>query len=188
MGADYPQVQVESRQQWRDWLAEHSADSSGIWLVTWRKGRGAHVPYEDVVEEALCFGWIDGQARRLDDDRTCLRMTPRRPRSGWARTNKARVERLLAAGLMTPAGLAVVEAAKADGSWSLLDEVEALHEPDDLRAALDAVPEARAAYDGFPPSARRALLLWLVQARTAPTRERRLAAIVEEARHGRRAQ
>jgi uncharacterized protein YdeI (YjbR/CyaY-like superfamily) len=125
--------------------------------------------------------------RSLDADRAEQLLTPRRKGSVWARSNKERVARLTAAGVMAPAGLAVVEQAKASGQWTLLDDVEDLVEPVDLRAALDANPAARASWDAFPPSARKALLGWIVTAKRAPTRERRVATTVSEAAAGRRA-
>lgn len=182
------QVQVEDRAQWRAWLAEHHASSRGIWLVTWKKGSGhPHLPYGDVVEEALAFGWVDSLPRSLDDERSQLLITPRKPGSNWSRVNKQRVERLDAAGLMAPAGTAVVEAARRDGSWNALDQVEDLVEPDDLRARLDRVPAARRHWDGFPRSARRGILEWLLTAKTPATREKRLADIVDKAARGERA-
>ena len=144
MSAAYEQVQVDSREQWRAWLTEHAASSPGIWLITWKKGFGPHLAYDDVVEEALCFGWVDSQPRTVDDQRTSRLLTPRRPGSSWSRVNKQRVQRLTEAGLMTPAGLAAVRAARAGGSWSALDQVEELAVPPDLRAALNAQPLARA--------------------------------------------
>ncbi|MCW2851254.1 MAG: hypothetical protein JWM84_918, partial [Nocardioides sp.] len=159
MAAAYEDLLVESRAQWRAWLTEHGTTTPGVWAVTWRRGSGRPVvPYEELVEEALCAGWVDSVGRAVDAERTALRMTPRRRGSGWARTNKERVARLEAAGLMLPAGRAVVEAARADGSWSALDASEALQVPPDLAAALDAEPGARAGWDAFPPSARKALL------------------------------
>jgi uncharacterized protein YdeI (YjbR/CyaY-like superfamily) len=119
-----PCVQPEHRAEWRDWLAEHHATSDGVWLVSWKAATGRpRVPYEEAVEEALCVGWIDSLANTLDHERHLQLMTPRRPGSGWSRRNKERVERLTAAGLMRPAGLAAVAAAKADGSWRLLETV-----------------------------------------------------------------
>jgi uncharacterized protein YdeI (YjbR/CyaY-like superfamily) len=187
VSTSYPQLEVTSRAQWRAWLAEHHASSPGVWLVTARRGRPLHLPYEDVVEEALCFGWIDSQAKALDADRGEQLMTPRRPTGTWALSNKARVERLTAAGLMAPAGLAVVEAAKASGAWMLLDDVEHLRLPEDLRAALDAAPAAKVAWDGFPPSARKQLLYWVLSAKREATRSGRVAQVVSEAAQGRRA-
>ena len=127
------------------------------------------------VEEALCFGWIDSKVVKLDAERTLQWFSPRRPRGTWARTNKERVERLTAEGLMMPAGLAVIEAAKRDGTWTLLDDVEDLIVPDDLAAAFDAAPPARANWDAFSRSARRAILVWIVQAQRPETRAARVS-------------
>ena len=175
------QVFVESREQWRAWLADHHATSPGIWLVRWRKGAGPQVSYDEVVEEALAFGWVDSLPRGLDDERTQLLLTPRKPRSRRSRPNKERVERLEAARLMAPAGAAVVAAARADGSWTALDAVENLEEPDDLRRELDAVPAARQHWDAFPRSARRGILEWILDARTDGTRAKRVRETVDSA-------
>ena len=188
MPADYEQVLVESRSQWRSWLAEHHGSATGVWAVTWKKAApGPSVAYEDLVEEALCFGWIDSLARRLDDERTQLMFTPRKPASRWSGPNRERWERLTAAGLMQPAGLAMVELAQRTGTWTALDLVERLVEPPELTAALDAVPAARRSWDGFPPSARRAILDWIYSAKTDATRGKRVRATVDEAAAGRRA-
>jgi uncharacterized protein YdeI (YjbR/CyaY-like superfamily) len=114
----YPQVEVPSREALRRWLEANHESSAGIWLVTYKKGDPRYLPYNDVVEEALCFGWIDSKARGLDERRTQLTLTPRRPGSNWSDPNKERVERLLALGLMAPAGLAAIERAKEDGTWA----------------------------------------------------------------------
>jgi len=161
---------------WRAWLAANHARPEGVWLITYRPATGkTPFSYEQAVEEALCFGWIDGQANKLDDERTMLWFAPRRPGSGWARTNKARIERLIADGRMTPAGLAKIEAAQADGSWTLLDSVERLEVPDDLAAEFDKYPDARAHFDAFPPSARRMALTWIATAKRPETRAKRVA-------------
>jgi uncharacterized protein YdeI (YjbR/CyaY-like superfamily) len=173
---DAPLVQAEDRATWRAWLEGHHASATGAWLVTWRAGSGRPVlDYEAAVEEALCFGWVDSTGSKVDDERTKLYFAPRKPRSGWASSNKARVERLLAAGRMVPAGIAAVERAKANGAWALLDSVERLEVPPDLAAALGAQPPARANWDAFPPSAQRGILEWIVQARRPETRARRIA-------------
>jgi len=185
---DAPQVHAETREAWRDWLAAHHGTATGAWLVSWKKATGRPaVGYDAAVEEALCVGWVDSTARRLDDERSMLYVAPRKPRSGWSRPNKERVARLTAAGRMRPAGQAVVEAAQADGSWSLLDDVENLVVPDDLRAALDALDGAADHWEAFPRSARRGILEWIVQAKRPETRAKRveetarLAAINERA-------
>jgi uncharacterized protein YdeI (YjbR/CyaY-like superfamily) len=166
----------ESRAEWRAWLAGHHDRSDEVWLVLWRQRSGrTGLTYEEAVLEALCFGWIDGKSAGLDDDRTMLRFSPRKRGSGWARSNKLRVERLLAEGLMTEAGLALIEEAKRDGSWARLDAVEDLVVPDDLAAALASRPGARENWDGFPRSVRRAALLSIVEAKRPETRARRVA-------------
>lgn len=183
------QVQPGSLAEWRAWLGRHHGRGTGVWLVTWRKGSGGPlIGYAESVEQALCFGWVDGRARALDAERTMLWFSPRRRGSGWARTNKERVERLTADGLMAPAGAAAVESARSDGSWTLLDDVENLVVPDDLDAALAARPPAREHWDAFPRSARRATLAWIVQAKRAETRARRVAEAAEKAQANVRAQ
>jgi uncharacterized protein YdeI (YjbR/CyaY-like superfamily) len=165
-----------SRAEWRAWLAAHHDRSDEVWLVLWRPRSGrAGLTYDEAVEEALCFGWIDGKAAGLDEQRTMLRFSPRKRGSGWARSNKLRVERLLAEGLMAAPGLALIEQAKRDGSWTRLDGVEDLVVPDDLAAALAAHPGAREHWDGFPRSVRRAALLRIVEAKRPETRARWVA-------------
>jgi uncharacterized protein YdeI (YjbR/CyaY-like superfamily) len=183
-----PLIHPQSIAEWRAWLSRHHADTDGAWLAGWKRSSGKPtLDYGQMVEEALCFGWIDGLVNTLDDGRQAQLLTPRRPGSGWARSNKERVERLIAEGRMTEAGMRVIEAAKADGSWSMQDAAEALIEPDDLRTALDANHEARRHWDAFPKSPRRALIWWVMSAKRSQTRLRRVTAIVAEAAQGRRA-
>lgn len=175
---DAPLVHAEDRATWRAWLEANHATVTGVHLVSWKRGFGPSVPYEDAVEEALCFGWIDSAGGTIDERRSKLYFAPRKPRSGWAATNKARVERLLAAGLMAPAGLAAIERARENGSWTLLDDVEQGLIPADLAAALAAAgPDAAANFDAYPKSIRRQLLERIAQARRPETR----AARIEEA-------
>jgi uncharacterized protein YdeI (YjbR/CyaY-like superfamily) len=176
-----PLVEPHSRDEWRQWLAAHHATAAGVWFIAPRAVRDRPVSYEEAVEEALCFGWVDGQAAPLDEARSRQYFAPRRPGSGWAATNKARIERLIAAGRMEPAGLAVVQRAKADGTWTLLDAAERLEEPDELRAVLDARPPARANWDAFPPSARKMALAWIATAKRADTRARRIESTADRA-------
>jgi uncharacterized protein YdeI (YjbR/CyaY-like superfamily) len=155
--------------------------------VFWRKGSGrTGLTYDEAVEEALCFGWIDGRAGKLDDRRTMIWFSPRKRGSGWARTNKVRVERLLAEGLMAAPGLALIEEAKRDGSWTRLDAVEDLAVPDDLAAAFAGQPGSRERWDGFPRSVRRAALEWIVQAKRPETRARRVTETAQMAARGER--
>ena len=171
-----PAVQPATRAQWRSWLAEHHAAITGVWLVSYKKATGKpRIEYEEAIEEALCFGWVDGKANTLDEERSMLWFAPRKPRTGWSRPNKQRVARLLAAGLMAPAGLAKVEAAQADGSWNSLDAVEALEVPLDLARALAAYPQAARNFEAFPRSVKRGILEWIVQAKRPETRVARIA-------------
>ena len=173
---------------WRAWLAANHDTARGVWVASWRKPSGRDgVPYEELVEEALCFGWIDSTVNTLDDVRRLQLMTPRKPKSGWTRLNRDRFVALEAEGRMTDAGRRAVEVAKANGWWTIYDAVEDMIEPDELAGALDASPAARAAWDGFPPSARKQMLWWVVSAGKPETRATRIAKIVSEAEQGRRA-
>jgi uncharacterized protein YdeI (YjbR/CyaY-like superfamily) len=184
----YEQIEVTSRAIWRAWLGEHHGTSPGIWLVTYKRADpNRHVPYDEILEEALAHGWVDSRPRALDEQRSMLLVTPRKPGSGWSRRNKERIERLRHADLMTPAGEAVIAAAKADGSWSALDAIEDLVEPDDLRAALDEEPNARHHWDGFPRSVKRAILEWIANAKKPETRAKRVTETATLAARGERA-
>lgn len=165
-----------SRAEWRAWLEAHHTQSEGIWHIYYKKASGKpRVTYEESVEEALCFGWIDSVANKLDEERSMQRFAPRKPGSGWSRPNKERIERLLAAGLMMPAGLAKIEAAQQDGSWDKLDAVEALEIPTDLAAALAANPPAANYFEAFPRSVKWAILEWITNAKKPETRAKRIA-------------
>ena len=185
---DFPIYHPADRAAWRTWLAANHDTARGVWVASWRNSSERdRVPYEDLVEEAICFGWIDSTVNSLDPERGLQLMTPRKPRSGWTRLNRQRVADLEAQGRMTDAGLRVVEAAKGNGSWTIYDAVEDLIEPDDLAEALDASPAARTAWDGFPPSARKQMLWWVISARKPETRAGRIAKVASEAASGRRA-
>jgi uncharacterized protein YdeI (YjbR/CyaY-like superfamily) len=185
---DGERVHAETAAEWAAWLERHHERDGGVWLTTWRAQTGKPVlGYEDAVIEALRFGWIDSKAGKGDAERSELWFSPRRKGSAWARTNKARIERLEREGRMAPAGIAVLEAARADGSWTRLDAVEDLTVPDDLAAAFDEHPGSRQRWDGFPPSARRAILEWIVQAKRPPTRARRIEETARLAARGERA-
>lgn len=179
---DRAHVHADDRATWRAWLEANHATAAGAWLVTWRVRSGRHgLDYEAAIEEALCFGWVDSTGGRVDDDRGKLYFAPRKPRSPWAATNKARVERLIAQGRMMPAGLAAIDRAKSNGSWEVLDSSERLEVPDDLGAALDARPPATANFAAFPPSARKMLLGWIALAVRPETRAARVTKVAEAA-------
>ena len=168
-------IQPETRTAWRAWLSAHHEKSAGVWLVLFKSASGRQVySFDDAIEEALCFGWIDSKPRKLDEDRSMLWFAPRKPRSGWSRLNKERVERLIEAGRMADAGQARVDAAKRDGLWSMLDAVEDLEVPSDLAAAFERHTGSREKFDAFPRSVKRGILEWIVQARRPDTRCRRV--------------
>lgn len=184
---DAPLVHIDDAATWRAWLEANHATARGVWLVTWRRRSGRQgLDYEDAIQEALCFGWVDSTAGRVDDERGKLYFAPRKRRSGWSASNKARIERLIADGRMRPAGMAAIERAKANGSWAILDSVERLEIPDDLARALEARPPAATTFAAFPPGARKQMLGWVAMAVRAETRVARIAAIADAAARGER--
>lgn len=179
------EVEVRSRAELRAWLAANHGRKSGVWLVSGKKASEHYLPYEDIVRECLAFGWVDSLGRAKDAQRSMLWIAPRKAGSNWSRINKAHVERLEAEGLMAPPGRAAVERARADGTWTALDGVEALEVPPDLARALDEAG-ARATWDEFPRSVRRGVLETLLNARRPETRSGKVAAIVEATARGER--
>ena len=175
VAAGYPRVEVASRKALRTWLEANQSSSRGAWIVTAKKHMKNHVGAAEIAEEALCFGWVDSLPRALDADHSMMLVTPRKPSSAWSRLNKERASRLIASGEMAPAGLATVEAAKASGRWTALDEVEAISLPDDLVERFSAAPEAaRSHFEAFPRSVKRAILEWILNAKRAETRAKRI--------------
>jgi uncharacterized protein YdeI (YjbR/CyaY-like superfamily) len=177
---ELPRVRPKSRKAWRDWLQKNHASSSGVWLVYAKKHTGLPtLTYKDAVEEALCFGWIDSKINPIDDDFYMQVFTPRKPKSAWSPLNKERVERLLAAGLMTSAGLLVVKAAKDSGMWNAWKDVEELTIPPDLEKAIKANPAASRNWISYSPSRRKGVLYRLAGAKRPETRAKYLQEIVE---------
>ena len=169
-------VHPETRRAWRQWLQKNHDRGEGVWLISFKKETGRpRVEYDEAVEEALCFGWIDSKVNKLDEERSMLWFAPRKAKTGWSKPNKQRVERMLAAGLMHPSGLAKVEQAKADGTWTSLDGVEELQIPPDLGEQLASYPHAEANFHAFPRSVKRSILEWIVVAKRAETRAARVS-------------
>jgi uncharacterized protein YdeI (YjbR/CyaY-like superfamily) len=174
---------AKDRATWRCWLERHGSSKTEIWLVFYKKKHvektgAACVSYDEAVEEALCFGWIDGILKRIDDTQHVIRFSPRKPRSVWSESNKKRVRRLTKEKRMTEAGLALVRAAKKDGRWARDKAVEEAQVPDDLAAALARNKKARACFDGFALSYRRSYIHWVLDAKRAETRKRRIREVV----------
>ena len=177
---DLPRVRPKSRKAWRTWLETHHASSTGTWLVYAKKHSGLRsLTYNDAVEEALCFGWIDSKIHPIDDDFYMQMFTPRKPKSAWSASNKARVKRLLADGLMRAAGLAVVKAAKASGRWEAMKHIEDLTIPPDLESAIRANPDASRHWASYSENRRREVLYRLAGAKRPETRARYLRQIIE---------
>lgn len=149
---NFKQVQITSRAELRQWLQHNHHQQESIWLVRYKKASGKPVvPYDDVVEEAICFGWIDSAVAKLDEERAMLLLSPRKSGSSWSKVNKARVERLVSQKLMTEIGIAKIREAQADGSWDFLNDVDELIVPEDLQIALDRLPKAASNFAAFTP-------------------------------------
>ena len=184
---DGERVEPATLDEWSAWLASHHADTPGVWLVSARRAAAREFGYEAAVLEALRYGWVDSTQRPLDAERSMQWFAPRRPGSVWTRRNKERIASLEASGRLEESGRAAVDAAKASGMWTLMDDVEDLVVPDDLAEAFARHDGSRAHWDGFPPSARKAMLGWIVLAKRAETREVRVAQVAECAGRGERA-
>ena len=181
-------IHPKYRAEWRKWLEENHTRTEGVWLIMHKKGTGKpRVDYAEAVEEALCFGWIDSKGNKLDDERSMLWMAPRKAKTGWSKLNKERIEKLIKAKLMTPAGLAKINAAKKDGTWNALDAIEALEIPLDLAKAFSKNKTAKEYFCAFPRSARRALLEWIASAKKPETRAKRIEETVTSAEKNLRA-
>jgi uncharacterized protein YdeI (YjbR/CyaY-like superfamily) len=178
---ELPILQLPDQAAWRAWLQDNHETAPGAWLKFAKKAsREQTVTYAEAVEEALCFGWIDGQARGLDEDFYLQRFTPRRRRSAWSQINRDKATRLIESGRMAPAGLAQVDAAKADGRWDLAYQpASAATVPDDLQRALDDHPEAKRFFETLTGSARYAFLYRLQRVRKPENRARRIAHYIE---------
>lgn len=179
---DYETIYTESGAEWRQWLLENHTTKQGVWLIQYKKHTGKPtITWSEAVDEALCFGWIDSIKKKLDDDRTIQFFSKRKPTGTWSKINKEKVERLTADGLMAPAGLACVETAKKNGSWTILDTIEALIIPDDLAEALGHHKGASTYFASLSKSVRKMLLRWVVLAKRPETRQKRIAEIATAA-------
>ena len=176
---DYKTTHPKTRSDWRKWLEKNHSTSPGVWMIYYKKETGKRkFDMAEAVEEALCFGWIDSVAQKLDDERTMQKFTPRKPKSVWSKINKQRIEKLIEQNLITPAGLATIEIAKMNGSWNILDASD-LHAdkntmPDDLKKALSKNKKALANFLAFSPFYRKRFLFWIDSAKTPETKAARI--------------
>ena len=172
---DREHLEVKNVRTLRSWLAKNHDKSLGLWVVTYKKASGVAAPtYDEMVRVALCYGWIDSIPGKVDEDRTKLYLSPRKKGTGWAATNKARIKELIASGEMTPAGMKLIDAAKADGSWNKLDGAQTQEIPQDLLSAFRKYGGSKKNFEAFPPGVRKAILVWIAEAKSPATREKRI--------------
>jgi uncharacterized protein YdeI (YjbR/CyaY-like superfamily) len=181
----FQRVEITSRDDLHRWLLENHTQTESVWLVVYKKHvPEKHVNHWDIVDEGLCFGWIDSRVAKLDEDRSLLLFSPRKPKSAWSRVNKERLERLFSENRMQPTGLKAIEIAKENGSWERIDEVTTDKPPQDFLDALSASEVAKENWSSFPPSSRRAILEWILMAKKPETRANRIRETVEKAAEG----
>jgi len=173
----------EDRRAWRDWLRRNHASEKEIWLLVFKKGAAkSGVPYQDAVEEAVCFGWIDGRLRRIDAESHMIRFTPRRPGSVWSESNRERAERMVRSGRMTRAGLESIEVAKKNGQWAEAYAPRKVPEiPEDLASALRADRRAGRKFEAWANSYKTTYVYWVTGAKRPETRARRIREVVKRA-------
>lgn len=171
--------------QWRRWLQENHNKKRSIWLIYYKKKTNVpSITRSDAIDEALCFGWIDSTSRPIDDEKFMQFFTRRKTTSVWSKINKRKVQRLIDEGLMTRAGYESIEAAKRNGSWSILDEVEELKIPGDLEKEFDLLPGSKGFFVSLSKSVRKSILQWLVLAKRPETRQKRITEIATLAAQG----
>lgn len=176
---------MENRAAWRAWLSENHETSPGIWLIYYKKNSGKpRVSYDAAVEEALCFGWIDSLPNKLDDERYMQLFTPRKAKSGWSALNKNRIEALIRDGLMMPAGLAKIEKAKKDGSWTKLDGLADVTMPPELEKELKKDKSAASGFKLYSQSVQKNIFWWIISAKRPETRQKRIAVALQSAKVG----
>jgi len=179
----------KNRAAWRAWLERNHDKQKEIWLAYYKKNSGkTSVTYEEALEEALCFGWIDSTVNKLDAERYIQKWTPRKAKSIWSAANKARVKKLITEGRLAPPGAAKIRIAKANGSWTKLDKVDLRAEvPGDLLSALALHPAIKAKFDRMAPSQKKLYSWWIESAKRPETRARRIAETLKRVDAGRRA-
>ena len=176
----FQQIDVTSRAEWRAWLQKNHTQKESIWLAIAKRGYPG-VSVAEAVEEALCFGWIDGRANKLDEKRFKILLSPRKSKSTWSKINKVRVSSLIKAGLMQPSGMTMIKLAKKNGAWSTLNDIDQVKYPDDLIRALAKNKKAKANFDSFPPSTKKQILFWIQSARAPETRNKRITETITKA-------
>jgi uncharacterized protein YdeI (YjbR/CyaY-like superfamily) len=185
---DFKSVYLENRNAWRIWLKENHVFEKNIWLKIYKKqSQTPSVYYDEAVDEALCFGWIDSSIKKGNEEFCYQFFTKRNPKSNWSRVNKVKIEKLMNHGLMAEAGLKMVKIAKETGTWTALDDVENLISPPDLQEKLGQNLIAKVYFEAFPRSVKRGILEWLFNAKQVETRQKRIEEIVSLAERNERA-
>lgn len=181
-------IAFEDRKAWRQWLSENHDMHKSVWLRLYKNQSGIpSVSYDEAVDEALCFGWVDSSIKGGNEDFYYQFFARRNPKSNWSRVNKAKVEKLMVFGLMAEPGMKLIDFAKENGYWTALDDVENLINPPDLQEALDNNPKAKACFEAFPRSVKRSILEWLLNAKQEETRKKRILETVTLAERNERA-
>lgn len=181
-------IHCKTRKDWRQWLQKNHTTAQAVWLIIYKKESGMDsVYYPEAVDEALCFGWVDSLPNKRDAISYYQYFSKRKPKSNWSQVNKEKVAKLMEQGLMAPAGLAMVELAKQTGTWTALDDVAQTRVPKDMEALLDADAVAAANWNHFPPSVKRGILEWILNAKKPETRQQRIAETVRLAAQNKRA-
>lgn len=175
----FQEVEPKSRKEWRQWLQKNYSQSESIWVVIAKKESGLpSITNNDLVEEALCFGWIDSVPNKIDNQRFKVLVSPRKPKSNWSQINKGRAERMMKEGWMTAAGQKMIDLAKKSGTWNTLNEISELQLPTDLTRALSKNKKANGFFNAFPPSTKKGILEWILNAKTDETRNKRITETV----------
>lgn len=166
---------AKCQSDWRDWLEQNHQSEKSVWLIIYKKESGTpSVYYSDAVDEAICFGWIDSKPNKRDEESYYQFFAKRNPKSNWSKVNKEKVAKLLAKGLIAPAGLEAIETAKQNGTWTALDQVEEMAIPEDLQKAFAENQTAFSNFDKFPRSSKRNILEWIMNAKRPETRQARI--------------
>ena len=180
---DVPSFYAKDRGAWRAWLADNHDRQQAVWLV-FDKGKNRRLSYDDIVEEALCFGWVDSKPGKVSETQSKLYLSKRKPKSAWSKSNKERIERLTKANLMAPQGLVAVKVAKQNGSWEALNQSDSFVMPPELLTQLAANPKAQQFYEALSNSSKRIILEWIYSAKKEETKLVRVNETVELAAKG----
>ncbi|RTL57249.1 MAG: hypothetical protein EKK37_14455 [Sphingobacteriales bacterium] len=180
MATELKTINTKNRAGLRKWLEKNHTSKESIWLVLYKKNttKGT-LSYNEAVEEGLCFGWIDSKPNKLDEETYKILFSPRKPKSVWSKINKTKIDKLISEGRMHPAGLAVIEAAKKNGSWNAIDDIEAFKIPVELEKALNKNKTAKKNFEAFPPGVRKQIMQWISTARQQETKDKRVKETVE---------